>query len=72
MQRKLLGIINVDFDATGQLLITYSAFVKYLLKNGNAMKQCISYLQTTSFWCGNLKLDVPFEYTGLAGRKMRN
>ena len=30
MQRKLLGIINVDFDTTGQLLIIYSAFVKYL------------------------------------------
>jgi len=23
MQRKLLGIINVDFDATGQLLIVH-------------------------------------------------
>jgi hypothetical protein len=23
MQRKLLGIINVDFDAAGQLLIIY-------------------------------------------------
>jgi len=32
MQRKLLAIINVDFDATGQLLIIYSAFVKYLRK----------------------------------------
>ena len=29
MQRKSLGIINVDFDAKGQLLIIYSAFVKY-------------------------------------------
>ena len=34
MQRKLLGIINVDFDATGQLLIIYSAFVKYLREMG--------------------------------------
>jgi len=34
MQRKLLGIINVDFDATGQLLIIYSAFVKYLNEMG--------------------------------------
>jgi len=42
MQRKLLGIINVDFDATDQLLIIYSEFVKYLRKNGNTMKQCIS------------------------------
>jgi len=32
MQRKLVGIINVDFDAKGQLMIIYSAFVKYLLK----------------------------------------
>jgi hypothetical protein len=32
MQTKLLGIINVDFDETGQLLIIYSAFVKYLRK----------------------------------------
>jgi len=47
MQRKLLGIINVDFDATGQLLIIYSAFFKHLRKNGNTMKQCIGYLQTS-------------------------
>ena len=33
MQRKLLGIINVDSDAIGQLLIMYSVFVKYLRKN---------------------------------------
>src|SRR5215469_15008664 len=32
MRRKLLGIINVDSDATGRLLIIYSAFVKYLKK----------------------------------------
>jgi len=32
MQMKLLGIINVDSDATGRLLIIYSAFVKYLKK----------------------------------------
>jgi hypothetical protein len=27
MQRTLLGIINMDFEATDQLLITYSIFV---------------------------------------------
>ena len=32
MQRKLLRIINVDFDAAGQLLIIYFAYVKYLRK----------------------------------------
>jgi len=47
MQRKLLRIINVDFDAAGQLLILYSAFVKYLRQNGNTMKQCISSLYTS-------------------------
>jgi len=48
MQRKLLGIINIDFKATGQPLIIYSAFVKYLRKkNGNTMKQCISCLSTS-------------------------
>jgi len=45
MQRKLLVIINVDFDATGQLLIVYSAFIKYLgEKMGKTTKQCISCL----------------------------
>jgi len=45
MQKKLLGIINVDLDATGQLLIIYSAVVKYIVKEKrNTMKQCISYL----------------------------
>jgi hypothetical protein len=33
MQRKLLGIINVDCKATGQLFI-YSAFIKCLRKMG--------------------------------------
>jgi hypothetical protein len=47
MQRKLLGIIKVDSDAISQLLIIYSVFVKYLRKNGNTMRQCISYLQTS-------------------------
>jgi len=39
-----LGIISVDFIASGQLLTTCSAFVKYVRQNGNKMKQCISYL----------------------------
>jgi len=41
---EIIGDINVDFDATGQLLIVHSAFVKYLRKNGNTTKQCISSL----------------------------
>jgi hypothetical protein len=45
MQRKLLEIISVGFDVTGQLLIIYFAIVKYLRKTGNTVRWCISYLQ---------------------------
>ena len=37
----------MDSDAAGQLMTIYSAFVKYLKKNVNSMKQCISCLQTS-------------------------
>jgi len=51
MQGKLLGIISVDFDATGQLLITYSPFIKYLRKNGNTMKHSSAiYRLQESLW----------------------
>jgi hypothetical protein len=44
MQRKLLETINVDFNATDQLWITYSAFLKYLRKKrGNVMKLFIHF-----------------------------
>ena len=46
IQRKLLGIINVDFDATGQLLIIYPAFIIYLRKNENTIIRYTSYIQT--------------------------
>jgi hypothetical protein len=36
---EIIGIINVDFDATGQLLNIYSASIKYLGKNGNTTKE---------------------------------
>ena len=47
MQRKLLGIISVHFDTTGKLLIIQSAFIKYLRKNGNTVKHCISYVYSS-------------------------
>ena len=34
MQRKILGMVSVGFDATGPLLIIYLAFVKYFEKMG--------------------------------------
>ena len=40
--KKIIGIINLAFDATGRLLIIYSAFAKYLKKNGSTMKKFIS------------------------------
>ena len=42
--KKLSGIINAAFDATGRLLIMYSAFAKCLRKNGNTMKKIINSL----------------------------
>jgi hypothetical protein len=48
MQKKLLGIINVEFIATGQLLIIYSAFIKYLkkrLEHNEAVHQLFIYLK---------------------------
>jgi len=41
-----LGIISEDFDATGQIQIIYSAFVKYLRENENTVKQCLIHLET--------------------------
>jgi hypothetical protein len=35
---EIIGDLNMDSDAIGQLLIIYSVFVKYLRKNGNTMR----------------------------------
>ena len=47
MRSKLSGIISVALDATGRLLIIYSAFAKYLRKNENTMNQFISSLKNS-------------------------
>jgi hypothetical protein len=39
MQMKLLGIITVDFDITGEILVIYAAFTKYFSRSGNTMRQ---------------------------------
>lgn len=58
---KLLGIIHVDFDVTGQQLVTtHSALVKYLRKNANAVGQCGKYLHT---WRKSIKLGKRFRMT---------
>jgi hypothetical protein len=38
MQRKVVGIITVDIDIRGQQVLMYSAFIKHLEKNGNALR----------------------------------
>jgi uncharacterized protein YdcH (DUF465 family) len=43
MQMKLLGNINVGSVIIDQLLIRFSAFVRYWRKNGSTMRQYISY-----------------------------
>jgi hypothetical protein len=43
MQRKILGITNVDVD-----LIGHSAFVIYMKINGNTVKQYISCVYSSS------------------------
>jgi len=46
MQRQILGI-NVDFNITGQLFITYSALFKHLrTKYETVHKLCIDFLKT--------------------------
>ena len=43
MHRKFWGIIIVDFDAICQMLIIYSAFVRYWKEKRNVMKQRIRF-----------------------------
>jgi hypothetical protein len=38
----------MDFDTTGQLLILYSVFVKYLSKNGNALRNYLKHRDALS------------------------
>jgi hypothetical protein len=47
MQRKLLWIIIEDFDAADQLLIVSCIRQKSEKKNGNIMKQQISFFETS-------------------------
>jgi hypothetical protein len=44
MQRKLLGIISVDLDVTGRLVIIYSAFVKYMKKKKREYNEAVHQL----------------------------
>ena len=44
---KCLGDHQVDFNSIFQLLIIYSAVVKYLRTNGNTVKQCISFQESS-------------------------
>jgi hypothetical protein len=39
---KLLEIINVGFDITDQIPITFLAFIRYCRENDNTMRQYIT------------------------------
>ena len=41
MQRKLLGMISVDLDATGQLMIFC---ISQIHEKKNVLMQCVSYV----------------------------
>jgi hypothetical protein len=40
---EIIGTFSVDFDITDQLLIRFSAFIRYWRKNWSTMRQYISY-----------------------------
>ena len=57
MQRKLLEIINVDFDATGQLII-YCEFVKYLRKKLEYNEAVYQLFVDFKEVCGSVRKEV--------------
>jgi len=61
------GIINVDFDATGQLMIIHSTFIKYLKKKweyNEAVKKKWEYNEAVH----HLFIDFKKAYDSLEGR----
>jgi hypothetical protein len=44
---KLFGIISVGLDVTNQLLIIFSALVRYCRSNWNTMRQFFGYSQSS-------------------------
>jgi hypothetical protein len=42
MQRKLVWMISVDFEARGQLPVMYSAFIEYCEKNGTKWSSALA------------------------------
>jgi tRNA(His) 5'-end guanylyltransferase len=71
MQRKSLGIIILDFDPMGQLLIIYSAFVIYLRINGNKMKQCIMFTDFKKAY-DSVRKDVIYNILIESGKANKN
>ena len=65
-----MGIINVAFNATGSLLIIYSAFAKYLKKNGNTVKKFISFKKAYDSVRREVLLKILIEF-GISGKLVR-
>jgi hypothetical protein len=51
----LTGIINLCFGIRDQVLIIFSAFMRYWRKNGGIMRKYISYSWTSRNACGSVR-----------------
>ena len=68
---EIIGDHQYDIDITGQLLIMYSVFIKYLRENGNTMKQgiaivslmhCLMFKQTYDSVCRRVLYKILIEF----------
>jgi hypothetical protein len=74
MQRRLLGIISVDFDVTDQLVVIYSAFIKCSRKkwkyNGAVRYLFIDFKKTNDSVRTGVLCNILFEF-GIPTRQAR-
>jgi hypothetical protein len=66
MQRKLCGIVSVDFHVKGQLLIK-----QLINKKGNTMKKCMLCLQTLKKACNSVRREVLYNILLMFGNLMK-
>jgi len=72
MQSKLFGIMSVDFNVKGQLLIIYSPLVIQLInKKGNTMRKCMWCSQTLKEACNSVRREVLYKILMVFGNPMK-
>jgi len=72
MQKKLLGIICVDFDATRQLLIVCSACVIYLRKNESTTKKAYNSVRREVLYNILIEFGIPMKLVRLINMCMND